>query len=108
MDYRLYNENIDDYYSPDDTPHLFLSEEQINEALANLKHYSEQSEIEAKALLKRIEQLNRQEKLGEITPEKCLDKNKELVKAFADKHGFWPYITKTYQDFYEFFRKSKY
>jgi len=107
METRPYNKNKDSFYSPDSTPMLYLFEQDILTALDDIPLYEGESEIEVRGLIADIETLNRKEKMGEISPELCLKRNKELADSFLDKYGFWPYITKTYEAFYQYFEREK-
>lgn len=107
MEVRPYNKNKDSFYSPDSTPMLYLTEKDILTALDDIPNYVEESEIEVRDLIVEIETLNRKEKMGAISPELCLKKNKELADSFLDSHGYWPYVTKTYEAFYHYFELNK-
>jgi hypothetical protein len=103
MNTRPYDESIDTLYSPDATANLYLTEEMVNDALAAIPAYDEASEKEARSLVIEIESLNRAEKLGKITAEKCFAENKRISDYYLAKFGFWPYMSKTYSEFYELF-----
>jgi len=100
---RPYNKDIDTYYSPDDTPDLYLTEEQVNNTLEMLSEINEPSEIAVRDVIKRIETINREEKLGIISTKDSFSKIRTISDDFLDKYGFWPYITKTFENFYESF-----
>lgn len=102
---RAYNSKIDKYYSPDDTPELYLTDEQIELGLSLVPIYKEDSEIEVRELIRKIEIINQQEKLLKVSKEESFKVNKELANNFFRKYGFWPYLTKTYKNFYSYFIK---
>jgi len=102
---RPYNRDLDNYYSPDDTPDLYLTEEQINIALASLPSMNENAEISVRETIRRIETINREEKLGNISPSESNEKIKSLSNSFLQKYDFWPYITKSFELFYKSFER---
>ncbi|MDR3259726.1 MAG: hypothetical protein LBT51_08995 [Fusobacteriaceae bacterium] len=102
---RSYDKNLDDYYSPDDTPELYLTEEQIDNTLNAIPDYDDPAEIEVKKTIKIIETINREEKFGKISKEDCITKSNKVSDDFLEKYGFWPYITKTFEEFYKLFEK---
>ncbi len=101
---RAFNSKIDKYYSPDDTPEIFLKSEQVEEALStiNLIDNSDE-EIEVRSVIRKIEELNRKEKKGEISEMECNNFTRKITNNFAEKYDFWPYMTKTYKAFYKYF-----
>ena len=105
MSFRQYSVDLDDLYSPDATPSLFLSEEQVEESLNSVPQYSEEPEKEARSVVVEIEALNRQEKAGLISADKSLSRNRAIAEQFLEKYGFFPYVTRTYQQFYEYFAR---
>jgi hypothetical protein len=100
---RPYDKNLDSYYSPDDTPELYLTENQVNCALEKLPFINEPAEIAVIEVIKEIEHINRMEKTGSITEHESSKKIKEISNSFLKEHGFWPYITKTHERFYKSF-----
>lgn len=106
MEIRKYNADIDEYYSPDDTPNLFLTEEQVEEVLASIPKINEESELEAIEIIRKIEKLQRDEKLGEISNDECVKENDKISDYFLKKYGFWPYVTNIYKNFYMSFVKK--
>lgn len=100
---RAYNRELDNYYSPDDTPHLYLENIQIEEALNNIQNYESQDEKDVRTYIMKIEKLNANQKKGKITEEDCLKSINELAEDFANKYDYWPYMTKTFKEFYNFF-----
>jgi hypothetical protein len=102
---RPYDENRDRYYSPDDTPELYLTEEQINGVLDLLPVMSEYAEISVRETIKQIETINREEKQGKISPAESTGKIKTLSNDFLHEHGFWPYVTKSFELFYKSFER---
>lgn len=107
MKARPYDKNRDSFYSPDSTPMLYLFEQDIRAALEGIPVYDEKSEIEVRDVIVEIETLNRKEKTGEISHDLCMKRNKELADSFLDRFGFWPYVTKTYDAFYQYFEREK-
>jgi hypothetical protein len=103
---RNYNPKKDRYYSPDDTPNLYLTDEQINHALKSIPNFDGREEEEVRRVIIKLETLNRDEKLGQITPDDSFKRSRKLADEFLKQFGFWPYITKTHQAFYEFFIKK--
>jgi len=102
---RPYNEDLDNYYSPDDTPELYLTENQVDFVLTRLSVINDPAEIEVREIIRDIESINRMEKLGNIREEESADKIKTLSNNFLKKYGFWPYKTKTHESFYKYFDK---
>lgn len=100
---RQYNPDVDKYYSPDDTPDLYLSDEQVKEYIGKISIEKEESEFEVRHLIVEIESLNRFAKMGEISNEENYIQSKKLADSFLQKFGFWPYVTKTYELFYKNF-----
>lgn len=104
---RQFNHQIDEYYSIDSTPDLFLSESQVLYALKEIARYDEESEIAVRELIKDVESINRCEKKGSMTSEQSTTKIGGIFDKFRDQFGFWPHVTKTYKAFYDFFIKDK-
>jgi hypothetical protein len=102
---RPYNKDLDEYYSPDDTPELYLTEEQINCTLDSLPCMNENAEINVREIIKQIETINREEKLGEISSSESAAKIGIISNDFLQKHGFWPYVTKSFELFYKSFEQ---
>lgn len=102
---RAYNKEIDGYYSPDSTPTLYLTEEQVNTVLCKLPCINTPSEITVRETIRIIEKLNREEKLGSISGSDATKKIAEISNAFLHEYGFWPYITKTHEQFYKSFEE---
>lgn len=100
---RQYNPNIDKMYSPDDTPELYLSIQQIEYTFNKIKCFEGEDEKAVIEVIREIETLNRKEKLGQITPKECKEKIKIISNNFLDRFGHWPYITKSYKAFYQLF-----
>lgn len=103
---RAYDKEKDSYYSPDDTPELYLTEQQVKEALDYIaKHTDSPEEFDVRILIAKVEELNRKEKLGSISESECRRMIEKITDDFADKYDFWPYITKTFTSFYKYFIK---
>ncbi|MDR1468628.1 MAG: hypothetical protein LBT00_04980 [Spirochaetaceae bacterium] len=102
---RAYNKNLDEYYSPDDTPELYLTDEQINGVLNSLPHIDKPAEINVREAIKEIETINREEKLGNILPAESSVKIRNISNGLLQKYGFWPYVTKTFELFYKSFEQ---
>ena len=102
---RAYNKDLDEYYSPDDTPELYLTDEQINAVLNSLPHIDKPAEINVREAIKQIETINREEKLGKISASESSAKIRNISNDFLRKYGFWPYITKTFELFYKSFER---
>jgi hypothetical protein len=102
---RPYDKDMDRYYSPDDTPELYLTEEQINDAFDSLPYMNENAEINVRETIKQIETINREEKLGKISSSESAAKIKTLSNDFLQKYGFWPYVTKSFELFYKSFEQ---
>jgi hypothetical protein len=105
MSFRPYDNNRDDFYSPDLTPDLYLLEETVLGVLSEIPSRSEEEEIEVRDLIIRIETLNRKEKLGSISIEECFAQNKIIAEDFLRKYGIFPYVAKTYEQFYDSFSR---
>jgi hypothetical protein len=105
ISFRAYNRKTDNYYSPDDTPHLFLTEEQVNNALGSLPIMKEPEEIKVREIIKQIETINRDEKMGNISSSEANKKISTISDDFLFDFGFWPYITKSFELFYKSFEQ---
>ena len=68
---RKYDKDIDDFYSMDETPDVYLDDEQIQNALANIKIPNEEAELEAVEILKKSEQLHRDSLMGKLSDDEC-------------------------------------
>jgi len=104
---RQFNPKIDYYYSPDSTPNLYLSEEQVEHALDKISQYGEEAEKVVRSLIRKVEELNRLEKNGIISNDECVLRANKIENEFVKKFGFWPYVTKTYKEFYNILNKKK-
>jgi ferritin-like metal-binding protein YciE len=102
---RPYNRKTDRYYSPDDTVELYLTEEQINEALESLPQTDNSAELSVRKTIKKIETINRNEKLGKISSSESTVKIRNISNDFLNEYGFWPYITKSFELFYKSFER---
>ena len=102
---RKYNNNVDEYYSPDATPDLYLDDETVNSVLEQISRIETEEEIEVRTLIKKIETLHRNACLGGISLEASKQEIRKLSDSFLEKFGFWPYLTKTFTAFYKSFEK---
>lgn len=102
---RPYNPEKDDYYYPDDTPEIYLTENQVEQILAQILALDDSAEKDARDEVRQIEKLHRMRCLGQITQEEYLEKCKEVSEEFGNKHGFWAWETVTVKSFYEYFSR---
>jgi hypothetical protein len=100
---RPYDRRIDQHYWPDDTPDLFLTEEQVDEVLRNIPLLADPKEIDVRHVIVTIEKINREEKLGVVSTEESIMTCRKISNDFLSKHSVWPYKTKTYDSFYKSF-----
>ena len=102
---RKYDKDIDDFYSMDETPDVYLDDEQIQNALANIKIPNEEAELEAVEILKKSEQLHRDSLMGKLSDDECTKLIQEIEDKFVSTFGFWPSASCVYEDFYAQFVK---
>jgi hypothetical protein len=102
---REYDPQKDNYYSPDDTPNLYLTNKQIKSHLEDIPKFDKCDEKEVRKVIIKIEILNKREKMGKISTNECHKKIEELNDKFLNKYDYWPYMTKTYELFYKSFIK---
>lgn len=103
---RKFDNKIDDYYSMDDTPDVYLDEEQIESALEKIKIPNEEAELAAVELLKKSEQIHRDSLLGKFSNDDCTKQIQLLEDGFVSKYGFWPSASSVYENFYSQFMKQ--
>jgi hypothetical protein len=102
---RAYDKNLDEYYYSDDTPELYLTDEQIDDVLNSLPYIDDPAEINVRETIKQIEIINREEKLGKITPSESGARIRDISNNFLRKYDFWPYVTKSFELFYKAFEQ---
>ena len=102
---RKFEEKIDGFYSMDDTPDIYLDDEQIQSALKKIKIPNEEAELAAVELLKKSEQIHRDSLMGKISDEECTKQIQALEDEFVSKYGFWPSASSVYENFYSQFVK---
>ena len=104
---RKYEKNIDDYYSPDSTPDLYLDEDLVILVLDSIDKIETDDEIEVREVIKKIESIQRDYCINKITLEESKSKIRYISEQFFNKYEYWPYVTKTYDAFYRYFDKQE-
>ncbi|MCP3685983.1 MAG: hypothetical protein GY861_25340 [bacterium] len=97
---RPYDPNIDKFYYPDDTPELYLTEEQVENILKKIPAFTTPEEEDARMEIQGIERAHRMKCTSSITHKEYLKKCKNISNKFLKKHGFWAWETKTVKEFY--------
>ena len=100
---RQFNPQKDKYYSMDNTPDLYLTTEQVNDALNKIKIRNDEMEQSAVELLKKSVNIHMEKGLGKLTGDEESNEIQNLEKDFVSKFGIWPYQTEVYTDFYNLF-----
>lgn len=103
---RQFEPNKDEIYGLNETPDLYLSEEQLSAALKRISISKEKGEEEALQFVFQIESLHRKEALGKISHNDFLSEIKQKQDKFVKEFGFWPYAANSYKAFYGQFNKE--
>ena len=99
---RIYNPAIDAYYDPNSMSDVYLSKQQLAEALQAITDKSAEGNAVAK-LLEVSESLRRHMFEGSVTQSDYSKEVQNIQKQFVEKFGLWAYQTDAYVDFYSFF-----
>lgn len=99
---RIYNPIIDAYYDPNSMSDVYLSEQQVTEALQAITDKSEEGKAVAK-LIEVSESLRRRMFEEEGTQSDYSKEIQNIQKQFVKNFGLWAYQTDAYEDFYSFF-----
>ena len=100
---RPYDPDKDEYYYPDYTPDLYLTDEQIEIALEEIEISDDSAEKETQKIIRQIETLHRKVCLGKLKHTEFLAKCDQISDKFVKVFGYWHSETKTYKDFYKHF-----
>lgn len=100
---RKFNKSIDDFYSMDETPDVYLDDEQIETALSKITISDEDAEVAAVELLKKEEQIHRDSLMGKYSDDESTKLIQTLEDEYVSKYGFWPSASSVYEDFYSQF-----
>ena len=103
---RQFDPIYDEIYGLNETPDLYLSEEQVSAALERISISKGKGEEEALQFVYQIESLHRNEALDKISHNEFLSEIKQRQDKFVKEFGFWPYAANSYKAFYEQFNKE--
>lgn len=99
---RIYNPTIDLYYDPNSMSDVYLSEQQVVEALQAIRDKSAEGNAVTK-LIEVSESLRRQMFEGRVTQSDYSNEVQNMQKQFVKNFGLWAYQTDAYEDFYSCF-----
>ena len=94
---RLYDPEVDESYHPDDTPRLYLSDQQVRATMAKLPPTSDPAELEARTILELVETEHRLVLRQESTRTTASHR----IEDYRIRHGSWPWSSESARRFYE-------
>lgn len=100
---RPFNPKMDKIYGFDETPDLYLEDEQIEEAFSSLPQNNTSEAMAVKQAIIKIETLKREYCKGLLSFETMKQQVSEIDKVFFSKFGYWMYVSSVHQSFYNFF-----